>query len=245
MRFLLSRHQPPPPVAGSNIPLLAHAVITDQLSLLQMLLRCGADPNTTLPSPTDKKTLAQLQSNYIRDYVAGDSGITALMLAAGLGKPEFVQTLLAAGANRNLMTAHYKMLAVYFAARSPSYRATQLLLGSGLPPDQLRIEITLSKQAVEVVKNGATILKTTCSTGRDGFSTQPGHYVITDKDRDHRSTIYKVPMPYFMRLNCRDFGMHEGNVASPHASHGCIRLPGDVARRLFSEIPIGTVVNVN
>jgi len=52
-------------------------------------------------------------------------------------------------------------------------------------------------------------------------------------------------MPYFMRLNCRDFGMHAGVVASYPASHGCIRLPSGVARRLFSEIPVGTVVMIN
>jgi lipoprotein-anchoring transpeptidase ErfK/SrfK len=51
-------------------------------------------------------------------------------------------------------------------------------------------------------------------------------------------------MPFFMRLNCRDFGMHEGSVSDHFASHGCIRLPSDVARRLFREVPIGTLVTI-
>jgi lipoprotein-anchoring transpeptidase ErfK/SrfK len=51
-------------------------------------------------------------------------------------------------------------------------------------------------------------------------------------------------MPYFMRLSCLDFGMHEGVVPNYPASHGCIRLPGEVARRLFAEIPVGTLVTV-
>jgi lipoprotein-anchoring transpeptidase ErfK/SrfK len=51
-------------------------------------------------------------------------------------------------------------------------------------------------------------------------------------------------MPYFMRLSCLDFGMHEGVVPNYPASHGCIRLPGDAARRLFAEIPVGTLVSV-
>jgi len=68
--------------------------------------------------------------------------------------------------------------------------------------------------------------------------------VITDKERNHRSTIYHVDMPYFMRLSCLDFGMHEGVVPNYPASHGCIRLPGETARKLFAEIPIGTVVAV-
>jgi len=51
-------------------------------------------------------------------------------------------------------------------------------------------------------------------------------------------------MPYFMRLSCLDFGMHEGVVPNYLASHGCIRLPGETARKLFAEIPIGTLVTV-
>jgi lipoprotein-anchoring transpeptidase ErfK/SrfK len=52
-------------------------------------------------------------------------------------------------------------------------------------------------------------------------------------------------MPYFMRLSCRDFGMHEGVVQPYPASHGCIRLPGDAAKKLFAEIPVGTLVTIN
>jgi lipoprotein-anchoring transpeptidase ErfK/SrfK len=51
-------------------------------------------------------------------------------------------------------------------------------------------------------------------------------------------------MPYFMRLSCFDFGMHEGYVPRHPASHGCIRLPGDAARKFFDELPIGTLVSV-
>jgi lipoprotein-anchoring transpeptidase ErfK/SrfK len=51
-------------------------------------------------------------------------------------------------------------------------------------------------------------------------------------------------MPFFMRLSCRDFGMHEGYVTGRPASHGCIRLPGAAARKLYKELPIGTWVSV-
>ena len=47
-----------------------------------------------------------------------------------------------------------------------------------------------------------------------------------------------------MRLSCLDFGMHAGYVPNYPASHGCIRLPEDTARKFFSEIPVGTVVTV-
>ena len=137
------------------------------------------------------------------------------------------------------------MLPLYFAAWTENWQCVQMLLGGGPLPDQLRVEISLAQQNMSVIKDGVTVFTTKCSTGREGFTTKPGQYVITDKDRDHRSTIYKCAMPYFMRLNCRDFGMHEGVVPEYPASHGCIRLPGDAARKLFAEIPVGTVVMIN
>ena len=244
-RLLVARHLGPPTLPGHATPLLAQAIVAGDKPFVTALLAFGVNANTVVPAPCEKAFLAAIKSNYLRPYVEADSGITMLMLAAGLGDTDLVETLLAAGADRNRMTAKYKMLPLYFSTRMPSWRSTQILLGSGAPPEALRIDISLGTQHASVLKNGAPILTASCSTGRQGFSTPAGSYVITDKDRDHRSTIYKVPMPYFMRLNCRDFGLHEGNVGSPHASHGCIRLPGEIARKLFSEIPIGTVVNIN
>jgi hypothetical protein len=207
-------------------------------------LECGADPNTVLPPRADKDFLALLPSKTLRSYVEDDKGITVLMTAAALGQAEYVQALLDAGADRNRATVRYKMLPLYLAAETGQWHCTQLLLGSGPPPDQLRIEITLASQHISLIKDGVSVFSTVCSTGREGYSTRTGDYVITDKERSHRSTIYKVEMPYFMRLSCLDFGMHEGVVPNYPASHGCIRLPGEAARKLFAEIPVGTLVTV-
>ena len=136
------------------------------------------------------------------------------------------------------------MLALYIAAETGQWRCTQILLGGGPSPDELRIEISLASQRVALIKNGVPMFRTECSTGRRGYSTRSGEFVITSKERNHRSTIYKVEMPYFMRLSCLDFGMHAGMVPNYPASHGCIRLPPEAARKFFSEIPIGTLVTV-
>ena len=48
-----------------------------------------------------------------------------------------------------------------------------------------------------------------------------------------------------MRLSCRDFGLHRGVVEAHPAAHGCIRLPSDAARKLFAEIPVGTLVSID
>ena len=220
------------------------AIATDNVPLFTTLLECGADANTTLPAKYDKEFLDVLPSKSFRNYIEDDRNVTCLMLAAGLGRTDYVRALLQAGADRDRATGRYKMLALYFAAELGHWQPAQILLGSGLPPDRLRIEISLSSQHMALIRDGVPVLNSTCSTGRDGYSTKRGYFVITDKERNHRSTIYHVDMPYFMRLSCLDFGMHEGVVPNYPASHGCIRLPGETARKLFAEIPIGTVVAV-
>jgi len=245
IRLLLGRHAKPPTPEGKKVPLLAYAIVKNDAPLFNTLLTCGADPNTVLAARCDKDFLALLLSKSLRGYIEGDKNVTVLMLAAGLGREDYLRALLEAGADRNRPTKHDKMIALYIAAETGQWRCTQILLGSGPSPDQLRIEISLASQSAALIKNGVPIFRTECSTGRQGYSTRTGRFVITDKERNHRSTIYKVDMPYFMRLSCLDFGMHAGVVPNYPASHGCIRLPSEAARKFFSEIPIGTLVTVN
>jgi ankyrin repeat protein len=244
IRLLLGKHSMPPTPEGKNVPLLAYSITENDSSLFNTLLACGADSNTALPSRYDQDFLALLPSKSLRGYVEEDKNLTVLMLAAGLGQEDSVRALLNAGANRTRVTRRYKMSALDIAAETGHWRCTQILLGSGPSPEQLRIEISLASQRVALVKNGVPVFRTQCSTGRQGYSTRAGQFVITNKERNHRSTIYHVEMPYFMRLSCLDFGMHAGMVPNYPASHGCIRLPSDAARKFFSEIPIGTLVSV-
>ena len=245
VRLLLSKHQGPPTRDGGVVPLIAYAIANDEAPLFHTLLACGSDPNVTIPKSAEKEFMALLKNKYLRLYIENETGVNLLMLAAGLGRTDYVRALLDAGASRNQSTPKHKMIPLYFAAWTSNWKCVQLLLGGGPMPEELRVEISLAKQHAMVIKDGVTIFTTQVSTGRQGYDTPAGHYVITDKDKDHISTIYKVAMPYFMRLNCRDFGMHAGVVPRYPASHGCIRLPGDAAKKLFSEIPVGTVVMIN
>ena len=244
IRLLLGKHSAPPTPEGKKVPFLAYAIAGNNSSLFNMLLACGADPNTVLPSQCDKDFLAMLSSKSLSGYVEEDRNLTVAMLAAGLGQDDYLRALLNAGANRNRLTSRNKMSALDIAAETGHWRAAQILLGGGPSPDRLRLEISLGLQRVALVKNGVPVYRTQCSTGRSGYSTKRGEFVITNKERYHRSTIYHVDMPYFMRLSCLDFGMHAGYVPDHPASHGCIRLPEEAARKFFSEIPVGTLVTV-
>jgi ankyrin repeat protein len=243
IRLLLSKHSTPPTPEGKNVPFLAYAIASSNVSLFSTLLNCGADPNTVLPSRCDKDFLALLP-NGLRSYLEEDRSVTMLMLASGLGQVDYLRALIDGGANRTRLTTRNKMSALDVAAETGHWRSAQILLGGGPAPDKLRIEISLAMQRVALVRDGKPIYQARCSTGRSGYSTKRGEFVITNKERNHRSTIYHVEMPYFMRLSCLDFGMHAGYVPNYPASHGCIRLPEDTARKFFSEIPVGTLVTV-
>jgi ankyrin repeat protein len=243
IRLLLSKHSAPPTPEGKNVPFLAYAIASSNVSLFSTLLNCGADPNTVLPSRCDKDFLALLP-NGLRSYIEEDRSVTVLMLASGLGQVDYLRALIDGGANRTRLTTRNKMSALDVAAETGHWRSAQILLGGGPAPDKLRIEISLAMQRVALVRDGKPIYHARCSTGRSGYSTKRGEFVITNKERNHRSTIYHVEMPYFMRLSCFDFGMHAGYVPNYPASHGCIRLPEDTARKFFSEIPVGTLVTV-
>lgn len=244
---LSAAHLQPPPLPGSSQPLLAEAVLWNDLDLVDRLLAWGVDPNTTLHIPADSAFIESTGKKGLRYYLESEQGITVLMLAGGLGHYECLEKLLAAGARKNKATEHYRMIALEFAARTGNAESIQVLLGrSPKPSDQeLEVKISLSTQQATVLKNGVTWLKTTVSTGRKKFPTPTGKFVVTDKHRERISTIYEVPMPYFMRLSCSSFGMHEGYVPGYPASHGCIRIPGRVARKIFQVVDVGTLVTIS
>ena len=50
-------------------------------------------------------------------------------------------------------------------------------------------------------------------------------------------------MPYWMRVN-GGIGMHQGYTPGYPASHGCIRLPAQMAQLFYQNAPVGTPVRI-
>jgi ankyrin repeat protein len=245
VRFLLSRHAVPPisPVWGQ--PLTACALAERNRPVFRLLLECGADPNQELVEPVGAEFLARLPSGGVRQYAERASGVNLVMLAAGLAWSEEVELLLQLGAKRKGLTrGSVRVEPLHFASCSQDWRTLHVLFAGAPDPDALRVEISISAQRAELYRNGKSVFRTEVSTGRPGFPTPKGEFVVTDKHMEHVSTIYKQPMPYFCRLNFREFGMHAGITELPFASHGCIRLPSEVAKRFFGELPLGTLVRI-
>jgi hypothetical protein len=135
-----------------------------------------------------------------------------------------------------------------------------------------KIVINLTTQRAFFYRGKTLIGKSTISSGRKEFETPPGKYRVTEKDADHISSEYgqiigrsgevlvsdanarttPVPkgarfvgasMPYFMRFT-DGYGMHAGFVPRYRASHGCIRLPEEMAKHFFDAAEVGTRVEV-
>lgn len=246
LQLLLRGHDVPPTPAGFRQPLLGYLVAWNYQNAFRLMLECGADPNTPLGSPVEKAFAKLMPDENTRFYVEKEPGMTVLMLAAGMGQLDFVQELLQYGAKRGLVSRHYRMAAVQFAARAHHPETIQMLLGkSPRPEDQhVRIDISLSRQRAMLLKEDRVVFSAPISTGRAGFPTPSGRYVVTDKERNRYSSIYKVSMPYFMRLSCSEFGMHAGVVPNYPASHGCIRLPPEAAVWFYRAADLGTLVTI-
>ena len=95
--------------------------------------------------------------------------------------------------------------------------------------------VSTDAQRLSVYDGDELIGATSVSTGVADHPTPHGVFSIIDKKRYHESNIYSTaPMPYMQRLTWSGIALHEGRVTGAPASHGCIRLPADFARALFS-----------
>lgn len=141
-------------------------------------------------------------------------------------------------------------------------------------PGEVTVSINLRDQRARYLRGGREIGWSYVATGKEGHGTPAGKYKITEKivdkysnrygwmedefgnvtDNDAKSTdrvppgerYVPAPMPYWMRLTSYGIGMHAGIIPQPGepASHGCIRLPKDLAPVVYEVVKVGTPVTI-
>lgn len=97
------------------------------------------------------------------------------------------------------------------------------------------IHVDLDRQRITVVKNHEPPIVWKISSGRSGYETPTGRFIMQRMDADHFSDEYDgAPMPYaiFFSRGLAIHGTTMGGLGRP-ASHGCVRLSVDHARDLF------------
>lgn len=230
--------------SGNQAP-IALASLQRPAEMLEILLSAGAEPNTPFSAPVEPALLERVIFRDLKNHLEDDRGVMPLMACASRGDVEGVVALMKYGAKPSICTRKGRRYPINFAATQNYLFLMRVLLGrpADAEPDLL-ITVSLSKQRAWVTKDGQTIESTSISSGRKGFTTPAGRYVITDKHRSHTSTLYHVEMPWFMRLNCSAIGLHAGYVTGRPASHGCIRLPAAKAKKFFEITKVGDEVEI-
>jgi lipoprotein-anchoring transpeptidase ErfK/SrfK len=145
------------------------------------------------------------------------------------------------------------------------------LFGSVGLASETRVIINLSDQRACLVQQGRITLVSPIASGKPGWSTPTGNFRIFNKDIDHRSRSFGLvvdaygrvvnpsatpgshvprgghyepaPMPYFLEFSPA-VGMHAGYLPGYPASHGCVRMPRDLAALFFERVSVGTPVTV-
>jgi hypothetical protein len=232
------------PGYGGQVPIVL-ASLRRPAEIMRMLLVAGAYSDEPFAAPVEDFLLQDVVIRDLKASLQNDRGVTPLMACAARGDVEGAVVLMQHGARASKHTKKHARYPLNFAATQRFLFLMRVLLGRSpdAEPDLL-ITVDLSQQRAWISRQGKIIESTSISTGRAGYETPAGRYVITDKHRRWVSTIYKVPMPWFMRLNCGAIGLHSGYVTGRPASHGCIRLPESKARRFFELAKVGDEVQI-
>jgi len=230
--------------AGIRQHQLEEGVFANSVQECTSALEASANPDAIVDLTPARLADLDLHSHRLLHYFAEETKATPLILAASLGEDDVCSTLLAHGA-KLFQKSRWGWVPTQYAARMDHPALAGRLMESDPLSAHFSIMIDLSHQKVMLYKDGTVVVTGKISTGRPGHDTPPGHYLVTDKVRMQKSTIYKVPMPYFLRLSFSEYGIHQGVNPGRPASHGCIRIGEEtVAKSVYDQTPIGTLVTI-
>lgn len=105
------------------------------------------------------------------------------------------------------------------------------------------VKISTGPQNFYVMEGDRLLMASKCSVGRGG-STAPGNFRLYTKTAKRRSFSYgNYPLPWWMEWK-PGYGMHWGFVKPYPCTHGCVRLPKNVAAKAFIIVPRGAPLKI-
>jgi len=138
--------------------------------------------------------------------------------------------------------------------------------------DNSHVIVSISHQRVYLMVGDEIGIDSPISSGKAGHETPTGKFTVLEKDPDHRSSLYGAfcdknrrivragvslaidsapsgthfigaPMLWFCRFHDA-VGMHVGILPGYPASHGCVRLPAEIAPLIYAKVKVGTPIEV-
>ena len=222
------------------------AAALGQVEPLQRFLDEGVGPDCPMPVPVPEELAGLFNPRTRAGRLLTEPGATALKLAIANGKYDTAAALIAAKANLEAQTRS-GLRPLDIAAERDDITGMQLVIGVTPNSDaaHLSLLVDLTAQRVTLSRDGVPVTTSKISSGRKDKPTPPGKYVVTQKYTTWRSTLYhNAPMNWFLRLSCSPVGLHQGVLPGYPASHGCVRLPADVAKKFYETVPRGTLVEI-
>jgi lipoprotein-anchoring transpeptidase ErfK/SrfK len=109
-----------------------------------------------------------------------------------------------------------------------------------------RVEVSLSKQLLYLIKDNQVKRTLPISSGRPGLATPPGSYHVFSQFRLSYSKPYQSWMPYasYFYGGYALHGYPDYEVPNYPASHGCVRIPLTFALEYYHFVQVGDAVRV-
>lgn len=221
--------------------MLGWAIANGMDEVALYLIDAGVDVNMRERYPATPLFIEKFsESKSFQRILARDRGVRPLMMVPVKKNYKLAKALIDAGAT-NSATSKYNY-PISIASWFDDVRMMQIIFGRDPDVQPRKLVIDLSSQKVELYEDGKVTYTSKCSTGKKGYETETGTFVVTQKRKRHVSSIYGSSMPNFMRLSCSDFGLHTGVCPGYPASHGCIRLPSSAAIHYYKVCTLGDIV---
>ena len=115
----------------------------------------------------------------------------------------------------------------------------------GVPPGPVWIRVDVARQVISVFRGGHEIGTAVILYGTPEKPTPTGAFHVLQKAKDYQSKTYDAPMPYMLRLTNDGVAIHASSVRQGWATHGCIGVPMDFAKRLFDQARLGDTVLIS
>jgi lipoprotein-anchoring transpeptidase ErfK/SrfK len=112
----------------------------------------------------------------------------------------------------------------------------------GVPQGPIWVRVDVGAQLISVFRGEHEIGSAVILYGAQGKPTPDGAFSVLQKAKDYHSRTYDAPMPFMLRLTNDGVAIHASNVREGWATHGCIGIPREFARRLFAEARVGDAV---
>jgi len=112
----------------------------------------------------------------------------------------------------------------------------------GVPAGPVWVRVDIDAQLISVFRGEHEIGTAVILYGGNGKPTPIGAFHVLQKAKDYVSHTYDAPMPFMLRLTSDGVAIHASNVREGWATHGCIGVPIDFAKRLFAAAHLGDSV---